>query len=377
MRSLGVYALVLALGCGTAPPEEDPRSILPAEPTTVAVSADWFNDSVSFLDADTLVATDGTRDSALVETINLSPSGRLPLVLDATEDGRHAVVLLSPGVIAFVGDRVGIASEDVPEGGNAIVLLDLTTRQPVATVPTDDIPIMVAIDDPRQQVFVSFFGGAPPAMGSIGVYDLNSLREITRIEVAPFVEGLALNDAGTRGAVIGATAGLHLFDPDDPANTLSSTPLRLADDSSGVAFVAGTDRVVVANSVNPSNYVVVDATDLDNPAVVDEGAELDGVPYMVAAVPTRPEVVMPVTADRGIRLLHLDLSATPGRVLHDVQVDDIVTFPQAITVDPTGRYAFVGAAASRELIIFDLETGAVHRRTWLNELGPTSLAVAP
>jgi hypothetical protein len=78
-----------------------------------------------------------------------------------------------------------------------------------------------------------------------------------------------------------------------------------------------------------------------------------------------------------MRLLHLDVSQTPARTLHDIDVPDVQTFPQAVTVDPDGRFAFVGAAAAKELLIFDLVTGAVQRVSWLHELGPTALAVVP
>ena len=141
--------------------------------------------------------------------------------------------------------------------------------------------------------------------------------------MAPFVEGLALNDAGTRGAVIGATAGLYLFDPADLRGSLSHTPLRLADDSSGVAFISGTERLVVANSRNPSNYVVIDPTELEAPVVIDEGDGLDATPFMVPAVPNRQGVVLPLSRNDSLRVPHLDVSNVPARVLHDIEVLDV------------------------------------------------------
>ena len=188
---------------------------------------------------------------------------------------------------------------------------------------------------------------------------------------------MALNSSGTRGAVISATTGLYLFDPNNLAGSLSQTPLKLADDSSGVAFIAGTDRLVVANSRNPSNYVVIDASNLATPVVLDEGDAVDEVPFMVSAVPGREEVVLPMAGDNWLRLIHLNVSQTPADIIHDVRVPDILTFPQAITVSPGGRYAFVGAAASKELLILDLMTGQVMRHAWFDDLGPTMLAVLP
>ena len=332
---------------------------------------------MSFLDLDALVAPDGNRESALVERVQLTPVGHQgPLTMAITADGARAVVLLSQGVLAFVGGRLGVDTDTLPSTGSGVVILDLETRRVLAEFPTTELPIMVAIDDRLDRAFVSLFGGAD-ANGSVAVYDLTALEEVEQVEVAPFVEGLAVNDAGTRGAVIGATTGLYLFDPADVSGSLSDTPLRLADDSSGVAFIAGTERVVVANSRNPSNYVVVDASDLDVPTVIDEGPGLDATPFMVTAVPNRQEVVLPLSRNDSLRVLHLDMSDVPARVLHDIEVADVLSFPEAVTVSPDGRYAFVGAEVSKELLILDLVDGTVQRRTWLNELGPTAVAVVP
>jgi DNA-binding beta-propeller fold protein YncE len=364
----------LAIGCAA---EEPAPAAEPAPSTTLAISADLFNGSVSLLDLDALVASDGSRDAALIEQVPLAPPGQQgPLTLAITADGTRAVVLLSQGVLAFVGGRLGVDTDNLPDTGAGVVVLDVVTRQVVGELPSTDLPIMVAIDETRNRAFVSYFGGAD-VNGAVAVYDLASLDEVDRFDVSPFVEGLALNDAGTRGAVIGASAGLYLFDPADLSGSLSETPLRLADDSSGVAFISGTERVVVANTRNPSNYVIIDASDLAAPKVIDEGEALDAMPFMVAAVPNREEVVLPLSRNDSLRFLHLDVSQTPARILHDIEVPDVLTFPEAVTVSPDGRYAFVGAEVSKELLIVDLVDGRVQRRPWLAELGPTALAVVP
>lgn len=372
-----VLASLLMAGCTEGPATPVLTDPVPAESPaqTLAISSDFLNGSVSFLGLDVLVAPGGTRASALVERVQLAPVDQQgPLTVAVTANGTRGVVLVSQGVLAFVGGRLGVDTDSLPSIGSGVVILDLDTRQVLAEFPTEELPIMAAIDDHLGRAFVSLFGGAD-TNGSVAVYDLASLEEVERVEVAPFVEGLALNDTGTRGAVIGATTGLYLFDPTDVAGTLSDTPLPLADDSSGVAFVSGTERVVVANSRNPSNYVVVDASDLDAPIVIDEGDELDATPFMVTAVPNRQEVVLPLSRNDSLRILHLDVSDVPARVLHDIEIPDVRSFPEAVTVSPDGRYAFVGAEVSKELLIVDLVDGSVLRRAWLDELGPTALAV--
>ena len=375
---LSLLLVLSAIGCATdestAPASSN--ELTPTTPT-VALSADWLNGSVTWLDLDQLVAPNGTLEKALIDRLDLSPEGQQgPLYIVPTADGRRAVVLLSPGVMAFVGGRLGVDIDSLPSSETAVVILDLETRAILAEFRDTDVPIMAAIDPVSDRAFVTFLGGTAHN-GSVRVYDLETLAEIERVSVAPFVEGLALNSTGTRGAVIGATDGLYLFDPADLAGSLSQTPLKLADDSSGVAFIPGTARLVVANSRNPSNYVVIDASSLDAPAVIDEGERVAAVPFMVSAVPGREEVVLPLASNNSLRLIHLDVAQTPADILRDVEVSDILTFPQAITVSPDGRYAFVGAEVSKELLIFDLTNTKVMRRSWLSELGPTTLAVLP
>ena len=103
---------------------------------------------MSFLDLDALVAPGGTFDAALIEQVDLAPRGQLgPLTVALTADGSRAVVLLSPGVLAFVGGRLGVDTDGLPDTGAGVVILDIETRQVVAEFPSTDIPIMAAIDE--------------------------------------------------------------------------------------------------------------------------------------------------------------------------------------------------------------------------------------
>ena len=87
----------LAAGCASEEPASAPApSPPPAPPPTVAISADWLNGSVTFLDADRLVAAGGTLEAALIERVVLGlPGQHGPLNVATTADGRLAIVLLS------------------------------------------------------------------------------------------------------------------------------------------------------------------------------------------------------------------------------------------------------------------------------------------
>ncbi|TDI24694.1 MAG: hypothetical protein E2P06_06495, partial [Acidobacteria bacterium] len=82
------------------------------------VSADWLTGSVTFLDADRLVAAGGALEAALIERVVLAlPGQHGPLNVTTTADGRLAIVLFSQGVMAFVGGRFGIDAERLPDSG--------------------------------------------------------------------------------------------------------------------------------------------------------------------------------------------------------------------------------------------------------------------
>ena len=152
-HALAVLSMLLAAGCAT---EEPAPTATPAPPPaaepTLAISADLFNGSVSFLDLDTLVAPGGTLDAALLEQVDLAPRGQHgPLTIALTADGSRAVVLLSPGVLAFVGGRLGVDTDNLPDTGAGVVVLDIETRQVLAEFPSTDIPIMAAIDEGRNR----------------------------------------------------------------------------------------------------------------------------------------------------------------------------------------------------------------------------------
>ncbi len=113
-----------AIGCATDE-STAPASSNELTPTTppVALSADWLNGSVTWLDLDQLVAPNGTLEKVLIDRLDLSPEGQQgPLYIVSTADGRRAVVLLSPGGMAFVGGRLGVDIDSLPSSEAAVVI---------------------------------------------------------------------------------------------------------------------------------------------------------------------------------------------------------------------------------------------------------------
>ncbi len=115
-RMTPLLCMVMFMACAAEepPPSPDPAPVeLPA--ASVAISADWQNGSLSFLDADALLAPGGTFEDALIERMPLAAPGEQgPLTVVTTGDGTRAIVLRSNGVMAFVGARIGIDAGNSP-----------------------------------------------------------------------------------------------------------------------------------------------------------------------------------------------------------------------------------------------------------------------
>lgn len=341
----------------------------------LALSADWLNGSVSIVDFDLLLEDDATREEAVVARVDLgeyAPVG--PYSITFTPDGTLAVLLLSEGAGPLLAGLVGIDSSSIPTGQGAVVIFDVATREVIADFPAPFAPLWTAIDAAGERAYVTSLGDG--GVGTLSVFDLEGLTKLEEVDVAAYTEGIALSRDGSLGVVIGAAEGLRTFDPVDVAGTLSA-PLQLAADSSGVAFVGQQARVVVANSRDPGNYMVLDVSDPDLPAVVEDAPTTGGIPFAIVAVPGTDEVVMSAFNAGGVKLHHLDVGGDTSELLAEIDIPDARTFSHTVNVDPTGRYGLLGNEGDREVMVVDLQDGSVRRIGWLEQPGPTALVVQP
>jgi DNA-binding beta-propeller fold protein YncE len=99
-----------------------------------------------------------------------------------------------------------------------------------------------------------------------------------------------------------------------------------------------------------------------------------GFPYGVTYVPSRDQILAPTGT--GSNLVTIDRS---GDVLTPSEPVPLPggAFPLTAAVDQAGDFAFVAHIVDHELSIIDLETGEIRSIAWLDQPGPSYVAVQP
>jgi DNA-binding beta-propeller fold protein YncE len=373
---LALLAVPLALaGCGS--PAEPIKPGDPPFPTRVVVTADWLNRSLTVFDYARLVDGAASVAEARWATIDLAAYPPGPLEVELTPDGRTAVVSVGPG---FFGGSVGalfLGQIDVPAGGS-LLLVDLPSRSVRAKIATAQVPMGIAITPDGSRAFTANFGQEGEPGHTISVIDLAKGTIVDEVTVAGQPEQIALRGDGSLGIVaIDGEATVRTFDPADLAHTLSSA-VSPAGDPSGVALVDETHLGVVADSLGPLGYSVIDVSNPLSPQIVDTVSKDFGVPYAATRIPGTKHVLLGGATGAPASLLRVDLGATPA-----VEVDTIPLsnarggFALGAAVDREGRHAFVAVPGDNSLQVVDLEAKAARSLKWLPATGPTYAAVAP
>jgi DNA-binding beta-propeller fold protein YncE len=383
-----VVAMVTAAGCGDdGEPSATSNEASSSETQTsgndtettgapfagrLLVTADWRNKSLTLVDFDALAAGATTREEIVVGEIPLTDWEPGPLEVEVTPDGQRAVVAVSPGFFdGVIGNTIGV--QDVPLGGTLLVV-DLMTREVVADIATAHVPLGIAISADGSTAYTANYGHSDAPGSTMSVVDLNALTVTQDVEVGQRPEQVSLHPDGSLGIINLAGDGtVVLFDPADPAGTLS-TPLDLSADPSDVDFIPGTNRAVVANSLNPFTYSVIDVSDPSMPTHIADGMPPTGFPYAITPVPGTTDFIMTLAND-SIGLVRADATA-PAMAKWDVAVDGVASFPMGVAVDAGTGLAFVGAAGANVLVVQPLDGSAARTIPWLSEAGPTYVAIA-
>ena len=333
-------------------------------PERIAVTADFLNGSLSVLDYDAVVAGAATRDEALHDTIDLSAFSPGPLEVELTPDGTTALVSISPGFFdGPVGGLAGITG--VPSEDGAFVIVDLESHE-TTEVLTGPKPMGIAVSPDGKRAYVANFG-----TDTLSIVDIEARALIENVTVGAGPEQVALDEAGALGIVNAAGDGtVRVFETSDVAGTLSA-PVAVSDDPSGVAFVPGTSKAVVANSVNRPNYTVLDVSTPSAPVIVEESDPPGGVPYGASALPGTQSVMLTVTTFVAIRFVRVDLTADPSTT---EQLDVAVPgFPLGIAFGPT--HGLAGAPGANVLVVIDLTNNSARTIPWLDSAGPSYVAI--
>jgi YVTN family beta-propeller protein len=280
-----------------------------------------------------------------------------------TPDGATAIVAVGGGFFGGVAGSV-IGSPEVPEG-SALLSVDLASG--VATpIALRHAPMGVVVTPDGARAFVAEYGGS-----ELAVVDLASNAVVTEVPLAGGPEQVSLDATGARGIVgTDEDGSFRTFDPADPAGTMSA-PLRTSADPNGAAFVAGTTLAVVASSIVPSGWAVLETADGAAPVSKSTGSLTQGPPYAVAAIPGTTSVLVG-EAGKPARLVRVDAAAEPAAASEPIVLPNAASaFPLGVAVDPAGRFAFVPLTGDGSLAVVDLAAGTARRVAWPSGVGPS------
>lgn len=344
-------------------------------PARLGVTADWLARTLTVIDLDALAAGAQTREEIVAKVIDLSDHAPGPLEVELAPDGVTAVVSVSPGFFGgFVGNLIGVG--DVEQDGTLLVV-DLQTEA-VTAIPTVHVPMGIAIAPDGSRAYTANYGLDDPMGGStLSVIDLASLTVIEEVEVGPRPEQVSLSPDGTVGMlnVVGLGA-VRAFETADPSGTLGD-PLEVGADPSDVAFVPGTPYAVVTNSLDPSNHVVVDASDPAALVLVVEGPSPVGATYGATSIPGTADVLLTVTDFSSVYLHRITVApdGTPSEVWQTTRM--AASFPLGVAVDPEAGLALMPGPGPNVLWVQDLESLDERELPWQDAIGPTYVALPP
>ena len=339
----------------------------------LAITADWQAGTLSLLDLELLAGGATTRDEILVDTVDLSMYAPGPLQLELTPDGETAVVSVSPGFFeGFVGNLIGVG--DVA-GGGLLLIVDIPTRQVIAELAPAHVPMGIAISADGTTAYTANYGTSAEAGSTMTIVDLTTQTIVEDITVGGRPEQVSLSSDGSLGIInLAADGTVRVFETSDPAGTLS-TPLPTADDPSDVDFIEGTSYAIVANSVGPSVYSIIDVTDPSAPTLVEDAPPPGGVLYGATPIPGTSDAIITASDFDQVILLRVGAGQTPSSVAWQLTLPMTSAFPLGVAVEPALNLALIGAPGADLLVVVGLDGEGLRTIDWLAEKGPTYVAI--
>jgi YVTN family beta-propeller protein len=277
-----------------------------------------------------LVGGFGTNQVLLIDTNTDQIVGRLPVPMP------HNSVLSPDGHMAYVGSQ--------QQGATAIVILDLTQRTQVGTVPLEKTPRGLTLSPDAKQLYVTVAGA-----DAVQVVDLASQRVVGQIPVGASPHHVLMLPNGTAGLVVSQGPGnLEFFDP--TRHTVSQTvhvgtnPHWLAVSTDGrTAYVTneGSQDVAVVDVASGTVTATVHAGNAPRKIVVQPGPGGERTtPAPAASSPTHGTVTI---SDHGI----LEVK---GQTTVEVEADEYYFKPTFLQ----------GAPGQRLKLEIENESGTLH-----------------
>ena len=342
-------------------------------PSRWIVTADFTAGTLTLVDYDALVAGARDAESLIVGTIDISMYAPGSMEVEIAPDGHTALVSVTPGFFdGLVGQTLGFS--DLALDGAGLVV-DLDTREVVTELATPHVPLGFAFTPDGTRAFSCNFGYTGAKGSTMSVIDMSTFEIIEDVEVGEGPEQVAINEAGTLGILnVDSSGAIRVFEVADPSGTLSGAVMT-ADDPSGVGWVGGTDFAVVANSIGPSDWAVIDVSDPAMPSVFFEGAPPGGFPYGVTAIPGTSELLISIANDN-TTYLRVDGATSPPSVVWTSIAMGVRTFPMGVAVDVDSGLALSGAVGADALFVIPLDGSTIEPIDWTTP-GPAYVAIGP
>lgn len=229
-------------------------------------------------------------------------------------------------------------------------LLDLASRNIVATLPTGTAPHEVAVSPDGRIAVVANYGTGPQPGNSLTVLDLPGRKRVSDIDLGNFKRPHGIAWAGKNTVAVTVEANRALLVVDVVSGTIVRTVETDQNVSHMVVLSNDRSRAFVAN-IGSGSLTVIDLLQGERIRTIPTGAGAEGID---------------ITPD-GREVWVTNRSANTVSVIDAASLDIIATlesssFPIRAKVTPDGRHMLVSNAQSGDVAVFDARTKKEVRR---------------
>jgi YVTN family beta-propeller protein len=277
-----------------------------------------------------------------------------------------------PAVVLTMCLASAAAAQD---GGRLIVLnktdatlvaVDPSTGRITGTVPVGEGPHEAAVSDDGRWAFAANYGAATPG-STISVVDLQSMKEVRRVEVSPLrrPHGLFFRN----GKLYFTAETNRVVGRYDPAADKIDWLMGTGQAVTHMVWVGPDDARIVTANIGSNSITVLERG--ANPLAWTETAVAVGRgPEGFDVSPDGREVWVAHSQDGGVSIV--DLASKKVSATFDVQTKR----SNRLTFTPDGRTVLITDLGSGDLVVVDARSRAVTKRVPLGK-SPAGILIAP
>jgi hypothetical protein len=335
-----------------------------------AVSADFLHKTLSIVDVDKL-KEGATREDALLGSVDLSMYTPGPLAVAVTPDGKTAVVSISGGWLGLVGSNV-------PAGDGTMVFVDLESQKVIGDLNTGRVPMGIAITKDGKHAFVGQMSETYMAYIDIEkrtferISTGNSWNEEVAIDDTGTVGMLTTGTAGDAMSFSIATPATHgqTIGLTGDAGGVAFFPGTL------FAFVVQAPTQLTGNL---GGYNVIDATNPMSPKATDTNRMPNDsrIAYPVTSCAGRKSIVYPSTLDGKLSLIEMGLEEGKAKQVQILDAGPASTLAYGLSASSEGL-VLAAVGTDHIVVVADLATGKAFSVPWgITETGPLDIKYIP